>query len=195
MSCETEADFRMSPQENAAEFYRMAVLDGNSVGIVDEVFGVTRADINIHKGRLFESLALGMPENDPITQNQRLAAAEALAVDRLDHLYGAAMKAWEQSRGEHMVIQSKAKEGLSNEQTRTTRCEHGQVRYLHLAIRIVKEMSKLPLRGTSLPVELPPVDLSKGTAAQTEENPLVGDCSGSAGNREELPEAATKLVD
>src|SRR5258708_4656273 len=92
---------------NEEWFYNLAIVEGNSTGIVGQVFGLSDHQVAEHKARIYEARALAMPPDDPIPAEQRRAAAQQLAIERLDYCYKTALEAWERSCGPTTVTREK----------------------------------------------------------------------------------------
>ena len=163
---------RLPPKGRDFEAYRLTAVEGLSTREAAARMGLSQTRVVQLRDRVLTWLAAEMPCLESAPPEQRLAAAEYLAVERMEFLYGASVAAWRQSQGQETV---ERRSGLTGDARTIIRTSHGNVRYLQQAMRVAKEMGKFPLRS------LPPVaeELDDDDCGEKPVSPPKGDCSAS----------------
>ena len=131
--------------------YQWLAVEGQSFAEVSSYLSQPRERVRAIRDRVLEWIASEVPPADHLTSAQRLAAAQQLAVDRLEFLYETVIAAWHASKGDTSTEYRQVTP--VGEQSITTRYDNGRVCYIHQAMRIAKELAKFPQRRLAMPFD------------------------------------------
>lgn len=161
---------QLPPGSRDFEAYRLMAVEGLSTREAAAAMRLSQTRVIQLRDRVVDWIAVELPRLETHPPEQRLLAAEYLAVERMEFLYGTSLKAWRQSQGTETV---ERRSGVTGDTSTVVRTSHGNVRYLQQAMRIAKEMGKLPRR--SLPMAVDEADEEEVVYESVV--PLKGDCS------------------
>ena len=166
------SDFRrpLPPGSRHFEAYRLTAVEGLSTREAAAQMGVSQTRVIQLRDRVVDWISQELPRLDAQPPEQRLMIAEYLAVERMEFLYGASLRAWRQSQGPETVERQSRPAG---DASTTIRTSHGNTRYLQQALRIAKEMGKFPVR--TLPMTA--AELEECEQSSETDAPLEEDCS------------------
>jgi len=131
----------LPPSERDLQVFEEVAVEGASTREVAARHGVSQTRIVQIRKRVAEWMA-SMPAEPQLTPLQRIKLAAEIAEMRADHLCGQAMRAWTASQRPQTECR-----GMPGSETRTVRSQHGDARYLTVAIRIAERQLHLAVIG------------------------------------------------
>jgi hypothetical protein len=129
----------LPPSERDFQVYELVALDAQSTRKAAQAVGVSQTRVMQIHARVAEWLAEQTPQTARLTAAQRLVVGRDLAERRMNRLYGEAMEAWRESKGEETI----RRDGGFSGDVRITRPSHGDVRYLGQAMRITERAVRM----------------------------------------------------
>ena len=152
------------PSERDWEVYRCVKVEERSTRITAEEFGISQTRVCQIVERVAGYVVATAPVLTKEEEAQRLSASKQLAAERINYLYGQALRCFQRSQCTEQIVRQSHEHGKSG--CTTTRENRGDARYLQAAAR-------LALMGGTLP------QLAQRTT-ETDITPAKEDCSGSA---------------
>ena len=168
---------RLPPKGRDFEACRLMTVEGLSTREAAERMGLSQTRVIQLRDRVLDWMAAELPRMETAPPEQRLAVAEYLAAERLEFLYGASLAAWRQSQGRESV---ERKSGLTGDVSTIVRTSQGNIRYLQQAMRVAKELGRVPIRPSIMAASDLDGDESDETSvddAGPDVSPLNEDCS------------------
>jgi hypothetical protein len=141
----------MPPQDRDFVIYRRIKVDRLSTREAAEEAGLSQTRICQVMERMeayVTETAPGSEEDEKLPQ--RLYVARCLAAERLEAMYGRAVRAYDASRGPETVVREVEGESLAPRKVTTKRDSHGDPRYLAAAARVALLGGKMPISTLGL---------------------------------------------
>ena len=164
------------PSTRDWEIYRYVKVEEWSTRIVAAEYGISQTRVCQIVERVREYVLTTTPALSDAEEAQRLAASKQLAAERIDFLYGEAVRCYYRSKRAEKIIREPHERGKSG--CTTTRESEGDARYLQVAARLAVMGSKLPQ------VQRRVVDVQENEVNET--------CSAGAGEQGEVATATAQ---
>ncbi len=131
------------PAEGWMDVYSLVCVEGYSVPDAAAMLNLPPAKVRQARNQVLTWLATNKPLHAEKSKDEALRLSEAMARERLEHLYCEAMEAWKNSQQEEVQTRQ---EGVLARTTRTIKTSHGKVCYLSMAAKIAEMLMKIPYR-------------------------------------------------
>lgn len=133
----------LPPAEGWMEVYSLVCIEGYSVPDAAAKLNLPAAKVRQVKNQVLTWLGTNKPLLAERPKEEALKLSEAMARERLEHLYAEAMEAWKNSQHQEVTTRQ---EGIMARTTRTIKSSHGKVCYLEIAAKISDMLLKIPVR-------------------------------------------------
>ena len=157
------------PSERDWEIYRHVKVEEWSTRTTADAFGISQTRICQIVERVAEYVVATARVLTKEEEAQRLAASKLLAAERINHLYGEALRCFQRSKCTEKIVRQSHEHGKSG--CTTTRENRGDTRYLQAAARLALLGGTLPqMPQRVFETEMPPTneDCSPAVAEQAE---------------------------
>ena len=161
------------PSERDWEIYRHVKVEEWSTRTTADAFGISQTRVCQIVERVAEYVVATARVLTKKEEAQRLAASKQLAAERINHLYGEALRCFHRSKCTESIVRQSHEHGKGG--CTTTRENRGDTRYLQAAAR-------LALLGGTLP-QMPP------RTVETDVTPANEDCSPAVAEQAEMASA------
>ncbi len=174
----------LPPSDRDFDLYRRTKIERDAPQEVAAEWGVSREELERGVQRVADFLMEAALAKEDQRHDERVFTAEQLAAERIDFLYGEAMRAFRRSQGMKQVTREIVSGPNAGAKSTTTRESVGDARYLAAAACLAKVGSKLAF--STLRLYAPP---------ESAMSPPVRDCSARGSKRVEMATPAAERCD
>lgn len=174
-----ETQVQLPPSWRDFEVYRLVKVQQKSTRATAKELGISQSRIRQVIERVAAFLIETTPgADDPERRERGLFVAEQVAAERVNFLYGLAVRSFQRSKGVHETIREIEVEGKPTVTIGITREEYGDIRILMSAAKLAHFATKLPMPMLAAGIEIEEVEDEEEAADEevesVEETDLVG---------------------